>query len=320
MDRLIAFAGAFMLTFTLGCGGGKSGATDGSTHGFANSAILTGDPVGLDLDLPSKLTRSVSATVSGSDMTGTTAFLGRLTATESSGSIMVPVTNQGSRWHCFLEATTFELLDGSGNSLGTPIGTYLHGSVGRGSTSGVYTDTCLEPGGTGYFLDTVSGVAFTTLASVRIVLTSGSNDYLPPQTSVVPVSYTVSARDQVYTITIANQGPMTATLYNGEVVYFDDSTTPVFWDFATAVQTADSGVVTVDLVSGATGTMRSDSDLTHWTGTSTRQLVMIDFDVYSNKQSSHSQVSISSTDLDVISAADVRRSRAEQRTALQASQ
>jgi hypothetical protein len=295
MDRLIAFAGVFLLTFTLGCGGGKAGDTDGSTHGFANSAILTGDPVGLDLDLPSKITRTISATVSGSDMTGATAFLGRLTATESSGRIMVPVTNQGSRWHCFIEATTFELLDGSGNSLGTPIGTYLHGSVGWGSTSGVYTDTCLEPGGTGYFLDTISATAFTMLESVRIVLTSGTNDYLPAQTSVVPVSYTASERDQVYAITIANQGPMTATLYNGEVVYFDDSDTPVFWGFATAVQASDSGVVTVDIAPGATGKMLSDSELTHWTGTSTRQLVMIDFDVYSNKQSSHAQVSISGT-------------------------
>jgi hypothetical protein len=281
MDRFIGIAGVALFTFTLGCGGSeKAGSRDGAAGGFTSSAILTGDPIGLDLDLPSKLTRQVPATVTGSDMTGDVAYLGRFSATSDSGTMMVPVTNQGSRWLCFIEATTYEILDASGTSLGTPVVTYLRGSVGRGSTSGTHTNTCLEPGGTGYFLGTISGAAFTSLASVRMVLTSGNNDYLPPQTSVVPVSYTTNGRDMPYTITIVNQGPMTATSIDGYAVYFDASNVPANWGHIQVVRPSDSSDVHVDLAPGATATMVSDSLLATWTGNSTRQLVMIDFEVY----------------------------------------
>lgn len=284
MDRLIAFAGFALFTFTLGCGGsGRAGSWDGATGGFSSSAILTGNPVGLDLDLPSKLTRQVPATVTGPDMTGDLAYLGRFSATSDSGTLMVPVANQGSRWRCFIEATTYELLDASETSLGTPVLTYLRGSVGRGSTSGTHTNTCLEPGGTGYFLGTISSAAFTSLASVHLVLTSANNDYLAPQTSVVPLSYAASERDKPYTITIANQGPLTATSIGGYAVYFDASNVPANWGYLQMVRPSGTSNVQVDLAPGATATMVPDSLFATWTGNSTRQLVMLDFEVKGNQ-------------------------------------
>jgi hypothetical protein len=302
MDRFIAFAGTVVCI--LGCSGGTSNRSLNGSGTFSNSAVLTGDPVGLDLDLPSKLARIVPASVTGSDMAGDKAYLGRFSATSDAYYLILPVTNQGTRLQCFVKVVTFDLLNADGSSGGTPIATYVSGSVGRSSKNSVYTNTCIAPGETAYLLDSADGT-FATLASVQAVMSGSTDEFLPPQSSVVPLSYSAGERGEPYTVTIANQGPVSAVVYNATAVYFDDADLPVVWDDLWAV-TNDAGV-SYKLAPGATGLMASYS--TTWTGNSTRQLVMVDFDAY--------QLSTTSPDVEASKVFDVARLRTERRQRLQ---
>jgi hypothetical protein len=165
----------------------------------------------------------------GPELTATSAFLGRDSATENGGMMVVPVTNLSSRWQCEVQSTTFEPLDQNGVSLGVSvIGTFMYASVGQ-NASGLHSNTCLEPGGTGYFFDGISGAIYTSPGSLHLELFTVDGEYGPPVTSVVSMSYTVSSPDQQYTITIANQGPVIATVYGGYSVYLNDADTPSFW-------------------------------------------------------------------------------------------
>lgn len=289
MKRCLVLAGAFLLS--LGCDS-SGGATDGGVGGnasFTNRAILTGDQVGLDLDLPSKLSRAIPVVVDGPQLTGTSAFLGRLSATGDSAAMVVPITNLADHWQCYVEASTFDLLDQAGVSLGVSvIGTFMYGSVGKSTidsgANGLHTNTCLEPGGTGYFFEFVSTAVYTSLGSLHLELVTGNKVYGPPATSVVPLSYKVTSPDQPYTVTIANQGPTAATVYGGYAVYLNDSDIPVFWEMLDALGGATPGYYS--LAPGASAQLTSDSLVTEWTGKSTKQIVIVDFDGYVSKKSS----------------------------------
>ena len=289
MKRRLVLAGAFL--FILGCdsgGGTADGGFGGGNASFTNRAILTGDQVGLDLDLPSRLSRAIPVVVNGPQLTGTSAFLGRLSATGDSAAMVVPITNLADHWQCYVEASTFDLLDQAGVSLGVSvIGTFMYGSVGRSSlesANGLHTNTCLEPGGTGYFFEFVSTAAYTALGSLHLELVTGNKVYGPPATSVVPLSYKVTSPDQQYTVTIANQGPTAATVWGGYVVYLNDSDIPVFWGTLDALGGPNLGHY--ELAPGATGPLTSDSLVNQWTGKSTKQIVLVDFDGYVSKKSS----------------------------------
>ena len=149
MARHIAFAGLFALT--LGCGSG--GAKDGGAGSFGNAATLSGDPVGKALDPASQLTRAIPITVSGSDITGTSAILGRLTTTSDVYSFIAPVANHGGRRQCFIQTVIFDLLDNSGVTIGSQPNGFLTGSVGKLKSGSMHTDSCLDVGETGYLLE-----------------------------------------------------------------------------------------------------------------------------------------------------------------------
>lgn len=285
MKRCLVLAGVFFCS--LGCdsgGGGKDGGVGGNAS-FTNRAVLTGEQVGLDLDLPSKLSRVIPVVMNGPQLTGTSAFLGRLSATGDSAAMVVPVTNVADHWQCFIEASTFDLLDQNGVSFGVSvISTYIRGSVGQSSQSGAHgldTNTCLEPGATGYFFAWVSAEMYTSLGSLHLELTVGNNTYGPPATSVVPLSYQVSSPDQRYTVTVANQGSVTARVSGGYAVLLDDSDIPVFHTSLDVLGGPTPGYC--DLAPGATARLDADSLITQWTGKSTKQIVLVDFDGASRK-------------------------------------
>jgi hypothetical protein len=268
----------FLFAFTLGCGGG--GAQDGGAGGFGNAATLSGDPVGRSLDPASNLTRVIPAAISGSDMAGTSAILGRWSATSDSYMFIAPVTNHGSRRQCFIQTDTFELLDATGATLRTPPEDFVTGSVGKLKDGSMHTATCLDVGETGYLLDDLSTPDFATLASVRITLTSSTGEWVAPETAVVPISYSAPARDKEYTVTLANQGPATATVNMSTAIYFDETDTPAFWDFLSP--NTDINTTPYDLAPGATNQLISMGLSNVWTGNSMKQLVFVDFNVPSN--------------------------------------
>jgi len=275
MARFIVFA----LAFTFGCGGGSS-ARDGGAGRFGNAATLSGDPVGLALDSPDQLTRVIPATIDGSDITGTSAILGRWTATSDSYMFLAPVTNHRNRRQCFVQTSAFELLDSAGVPIGTNLEEFVTGSVGKLKDGSMHTATCLDVGETGYLLDLLLQPDFAAVASARVTLTSSTSEWVAPETAIVPVSYSAPARDKEYTVTIANQGPVTATVNQSTAIYFDETDTPAFWDFLSP--TNDSNNTPYDLAPGTTNQLISIGSSNVWTGNSTKQLVLVDFDVFSS--------------------------------------
>jgi hypothetical protein len=61
------------------------------------------------------------------------------------------------------------------------------------------------------------------------------------------------------------------------------SNVPANWGHIQMVRPSGTSSVQVDLVPGATATMVAASLFATWTGNSTRQLVMLDFEVSGNK-------------------------------------
>jgi len=277
MARYIACAGLFALT--LGCGGGSS--RDGGTGKFGNAAALSGDPVGKAVDPVSQLTRVVPITVSGSDLAGASAVLGRLTATSDVYSFIAPVANHSGRRQCFIQTVTFDLLDNSGAVIGSQPNGFLTGSVGKLKNESMHTDSCLDVGETGYLLELFAATPdYAAIASARITLKNSDSDWVAPETAVIPISYSAPVRDKSYTVTVANQGSVTATVNQGMVIYFDDTDTPAYYNFLY------SGAVThsspYDLAPGDTYQLNCDGGTGQWTGSSTKLLVFVDFNVLSS--------------------------------------
>jgi hypothetical protein len=273
MARFIVFAGFF--AFTLGCGGGTR---NGGAGGFGNAATLSGDPVGKALDPAVNLTRVIPITVSGSDIAGTSAILGRLTATSDVYSFIAPVTNHGNRRQCFIQTVTFDLLDDAGATIGTQPNGFLTGSVGRLKDGTMHTDSCLDVGETGYLLELFGADPnYEAVASARITLKSSDSDWVAPETAVIPISYSAPVRDKSYTVTVANQGPVTATVNQGMVIYFDDTGTPAYYNFLTSGGITHSSPY--NLAPGDTYQLNCDGGTGLWTGNSTKLLVFIDFNV-----------------------------------------
>jgi len=265
----------FVFAFTLGCGGGR--ARDGGAV-FGNAATLNGDPVGLASDPAGTITRMIPATVSGSDITGTSAILGRQTATSDVYTFIAPVTNHGGRRRCFVQEATFDLLDGAGATIGAQPNGFVTGSVGKLKNGTMHTATCVDVGETGYLLELFAAQPdFAAVASARITLTSSDSEWVAPETAIVPISYSAPVRNKEYMVTVANQGPVTGTVNMSTAIFFDDTDTPAYWGFlysGSAIKSAP-----YDLAPGATYQLSSGASTETWTGNSTKQLVLVDFNV-----------------------------------------
>ncbi len=124
MRRLSLCAG--LLVLALGCGGGTK---SGPTVTWANSATLTGDPVGQGTETPDQLTRIIPADISGAGVTGSSGVLGRVSTTSQLYRFLAPVTNHGTRRQCFLQTETFDFLDANGAVLNAHTTEWVTGSV-----------------------------------------------------------------------------------------------------------------------------------------------------------------------------------------------
>ena len=272
MDRLFVLTS--LVAFTFGCGG--TGTRAGG--GMNNSAMLSGDSEGKGTSPVDQVTREIPITVSGLDIRGTTAILSRISGFTESYDFIAAVTNYGIRRQCLIQITTFDLLDGNGVVIGTRITDFVTGSMGRVKDGIIYTMTCLGPGETGYLLDLFgASIPYASVASARITLKSSDSEWLEPETSVVPLSYHAPTPDKSYTVTIANQGPVTATVEKGKVLYFDDTGIPTFFNFLVNGTLANNSAQ--DLAPGATLDLTCDGGTGDWVGKSSKQLVFVEFKV-----------------------------------------
>jgi hypothetical protein len=243
---------------------------------WGTAAVLTGNPVGLGLDAPELLTRVIPLIVEGSDLTGTHAILARKSATSDSFQLIAPVTNSGNRLRCFVQADPLELLDTAGTVVYTRPGVFLKGQVGKLKSGSMHTGTCVGVGQTGYLLELLSRPAVESIASARITLTSSESEWETPIALVVPVSYDAPARDKPFTVTIVNQGPITARVSGlSRTIFFDATDTPAYWGYLYSGSSLSNSPH--DLAVGDTYQLVASSSSEFWNGSSTKQLMLIDF-------------------------------------------
>jgi len=201
---------------TGGLGGGAAGGQGGAVDPFAdcvwdlgsgtttagpapttnNSADLSGAVLGDLAFAPSTMRKALPVQVSTGltgFVVGPMAYVTRTDPTTEAASLALPVHNHSAEVRCFVRAGALAWRDGTGNALNDPTTfAYLEGSVGL-TAAGTYTDTCLGPQETGYFLDAAApagaGALYTTVASIDLALDSSTTGVIAG--SVRPYRYDV---------------------------------------------------------------------------------------------------------------------------------
>lgn len=249
-----------------GVGGGAAGGMAGAVDPFAdcvwdlgsgttqagpppttnNSADLSGAVLGDIAFAPATMRKAVPvhvATGLSGFVVGPMAYLTRTDPTTEAASLTLPVQNHSAEVRCFVRAGSLQWRDAAGNSLNDPSTfAYLEGGVGL-TTAGTYTDTCLGPQETGYFLDAATpagtSAVYTAVTSIELALDSSSTGVVAG--SVRPYQYDVghcptpepvrslrvSARNGGHSfVLVAADG-----LSLGPVVLLDDRGVPAGWTY-----------------------------------------------------------------------------------------
>jgi hypothetical protein len=167
------------------------------------------------------------ATITRSDPTTETAYL------------VLPVKNSGTDTRCFLEAQAFHWLNSAAQPLNDP-GTFdfIGGSVGL-TVAGTYTDTCLAPGETGYFLDIEipagTDALYSAVTSVELALTSSTSG-TETAARLIPDHFDVGhcSGSRSVGVTAKNSGATPVTVAAdgvglGPAVLIDDGGAPAGW-------------------------------------------------------------------------------------------
>ena len=146
-----------------------------------NSADLSGAVLGDLAFAPATMRKAIPVHVTtglAGFVVGPLAYVTRTDPTTEALSLALPVQNHSADVRCFVRAAPFLWRDAAGSSLNDPTTfAYLEGSVGL-TAAGTYTETCLGPQETGYFLDAGTpagtGALYTTLASLELSLDSST--------------------------------------------------------------------------------------------------------------------------------------------------
>lgn len=213
-----------------GTGGGMgSWLPTATTNDDANLSGASLGPCGTPTLLRKKI--PVTLTGGGTEFSLGDAYLMSLMVDPAYAYLAVPVTNLGTTMHCFVSTTNYSWLDSQGNSEGDFL-TYVTGSVGQVDPT-IYTDTCLEPGETGFIFDIQSNLTtndiYTPTTSITFALGTSSDGALPPA-KILPQSYSLAAG--ALTVTFANSGTGPGELTAScPFVLVDSGGLPTLWGF-----------------------------------------------------------------------------------------
>jgi len=146
-----------------------------------DSADLSGAVLGDIAFNPATMRKAIPVHVSTSltgFVVGPTAYVTRTDPTTEAASLTLAVTNHAAEVRCFVRALPLLWVDAGDRPLNDPASfAYLGGSVGL-TTAGSYTDTCLAPQETGYFLDVQmpagTGALYSTVAAIDLTLDSST--------------------------------------------------------------------------------------------------------------------------------------------------
>jgi hypothetical protein len=232
-------------TWTLGLG-----VPQGPAPTLDNSADLTGADFGTDTFDSAEQRRTVPVDVTGSLPQGISLGMAYLTAqatTDMVAYLILPVTNSGTDFPCFIQTTTYNWLSVTGQVLNSGCGLYIDGSVGAISPM-VNSETCLAPGESGYLTDVqfaASGSLFSEVASIQLGLVSASTGSSPDAT-LQPTRYDVGTCSGVRTVrvvgTAGGAGVSVGESVNADLaptIFLDAAGLPIRWSYLTQMQSSN---------------------------------------------------------------------------------
>jgi len=175
---------------------GSGTTTAGPPPTTNDSADLSGAVLGDIAFAPSTMRKAIPVHVATSlsgFVVAPTAYITRNDPTTEALSLTLLVQNHSAEVRCFVRAAAFTWRDATGMALNDPTTfAYVQGSVGL-TAAGTYTDTCLGPQESGYFLDAGTpagaGALYTAVASIDLSLDSTTTGVIAG--SVRPYRYDV---------------------------------------------------------------------------------------------------------------------------------
>jgi hypothetical protein len=222
-----------------------SGTPQGTPPTQDNSADMAGAVLGTDAFDATQQRRVVGLTVT-TPLPGISLGLAYLThpvGIDDAAYLTVAVTNTGTGFPCFVQTTTFNWLNASGQVLNPMSTVYVDGSVGM-LPSQVNTDSCLAPGESGYLTDVelVTGTAlYSAVATIQIGLQSMGVGTTPTAT-FLPTRYDVGTCSGNRTLRVtgtARGGSVSVGDTGGDLapaVFLDAAGVPVGWTLLTQMQ------------------------------------------------------------------------------------
>jgi hypothetical protein len=226
-----------------------SGTPQGTAPTEDNSADLSGATFGVDAFDATQQRRTVPIQVTTplSDLTLGTAYVTGLAGDDTVAYLILPVTNSGADFPCFVQTTTYNWLSATNATLNQASTLYLDGSVGAVSST-VNTETCLAPGETGYLTDAqfvTSGSLYSAVASIQIQLESMGAGSAPPA-KLLPTRYDVGTCGGVRTVQVEGTASgATVSIGNVEnadlapIVFLDADGLPARWSYLTQMTSAN---------------------------------------------------------------------------------
>jgi hypothetical protein len=205
-----------------------------------NSADLSGTALGDVAFAPDGMRRSVPVEV---DQGALQLELGDAYLTRADDGetayVTIPVKNGGTGHPCFIEAMPFQWLAADGTVLNDSTQTtFVYGSVGD-MGSGIFTDTCLGPGESGYLIDIEISTGepfFSGTASIKLGISS-SRSGTSSAGHLVPQEYdvgTCSGQRSMRAVAL-NDGSapvaLTGSTTGSLVVFLDADAVPAGWTF-----------------------------------------------------------------------------------------
>ena len=233
-----------------------------------NSADLSGAVLGDIAFDASTMRRAIPVHVTtglSGFVVGPLAYVTRTDPTTEAASLALPVKNRSAVVQCFVRALPLLWRDAGGASLNDPATfDYVGGSVGL-TSAGSYTDTCLAPQETGYFLDIEmpagTGALYTAVESIELSLDSSTTGVTAG--AVKPFQYDIGhfpPPDPTRSLRVyaRNSGPNFALVAAegtslGPAVLLDDGGLPAGWTYVSrSVATRVDIGQTTQMVGGLT--------------------------------------------------------------------
>jgi hypothetical protein len=236
--------------------------------GHNNSSIIDGAEIGRGGTALFPLQKTVTVKARGAEEL-LSIVDGTLTRTQDStetGYLVVRVKNISTRSQCFIQARDMQWKNPVGAVLTTQASSYLTGSVGQFSGSGLSSDTCLAPAETGVLADiqVSSGPSTAFFSPVsEIDLTwdvSNSSMFGDPPARLIPTAYQVASNGEV-TVSIANQGtgPATVDTLSPLFMVVLSAGSPVGWFYGYDKLMPASGLVAASATANASSRPSTDA-------------------------------------------------------------